>query len=174
MTSRVCFLCETDQCEACESCGLVSSCAQHKNLQNSKDGSFCYPWNVEKREGVGRVLVAVRDIKYLEIILEDDPIGLSPTQDTPQLCLQCFKLIPETDPFICSCGFPMCSAACAAGDRHAPEHELYTTAGVKARGRPDYPLVMPIRLLQQMEENPTLRDRLALLMDHRMRLAVGS
>jgi hypothetical protein len=167
MTSRVCFLCETDQCEVCESCGLVSSCAQHQNFHTSKDGSFCYPWTVEKREGVGRVLVAVRDIKYLEIILEDDPIGLSPTQDTPQLCLQCFKLIPETDHFICSCGFPMCGTACAAGDRHKPEHDLYTTAGVKARGKPEYPLVMPIRLLQQMEENPSLRDRLARLMDHR-------
>ena len=27
--------------------------------------------------------------------------------------------------------------------------------------------MIPIRLLQQMEENTTLRDRLALLMDHR-------
>ena len=62
---------------------------------------------------------------------------------------------------------PLCGEACAAGDRHKTEHELYTTAGLKARGKPDYPQVIPIRLLQQMEENTTLRDRIALLMDHR-------
>jgi len=167
MSNKVCFYCESDQSETCDACGLVSSCQQHKSLHKSKDGSFCYPWAVEKREGVGRVLVAVRDIRHLEVILEDDPVGLSPTQDTSQLCLQCFKLIREDDPFICSCGFPMCNATCAAGDRHRPEHQLYTEAKFQARGRPDYPLVMPIRLLQQMEDNPSLETRLRLLMDHK-------
>eukprot|EP00092_Neocalanus_flemingeri_P000460 GFUD01000489.1.p1 GENE.GFUD01000489.1~~GFUD01000489.1.p1 ORF type:complete len:526 (+),score=117.42 GFUD01000489.1:104-1681(+) len=167
MTTKVCFLCEIEDCKACSSCGLVASCTQHKNLHTSKDGSFCYPWTVQKREGVGRVLVAVRDIEHLEVILEDEPVGLSPTQDTPQMCLQCFKLIPDVNPFICLCGFPMCGEACAAGERHRPEHELYVAAGVQGRGIPDYPKVMPIRLLDQMEDNPTLKDRLGILMDHR-------
>merc|ERR1712106_599413 len=102
-----------------------------------------------------------------EVILEDEPVGLSPTQDTPELCLQCFKLITDANPYICSCGFPMCDVTCGAGERHKPEHDLYIAAGVQARGRQNYPLVMPIRLLDQMEDNPTLRDRLGILMDHR-------
>ena len=167
MASTVCFFCESEKCETCSSCGLVSSCVKHKNLHTSKDGSFCYPWTVERRDGVGRILVAVRDIKHLEVILEDEPVGLSPTQDTPELCLQCFKLIPDANPYICSCGFPMCDVTCGAGERHKPEHDLYIAAGAQARGRQNYPLVMPIRLLDQMEDNPTLRDRLGILMDHR-------
>ena len=134
---------------------------------NSKEGHISYPWVVETREGVGRVLVAVRDIKPLEVILEDEPVGLSPTQDAEQMCLQCFKLIRENNPYICSCGFPMCSEVCGRGERHRPEHELFIEAGVKGRGRADYSMVMPIRLLTQMDNSPALRDRLAILMDHR-------
>ena len=132
-----------------------------------EEGCISHPWVVETREGVGRVLVAARDIKPLEVILEDQPFGLSPTQDAGQMCLQCFKLIRENNPYICSCGFPMCNERCGMGERHKPEHDLFLKAGVKARGRADYSIVMPIRLLTQMENNPTLRDRLAILMDHR-------
>ena len=48
--------------------------------ENFKTGSRCWPWKVEYREGVGRMVVAVRDIECLEIVLEDQPVALAPTQ----------------------------------------------------------------------------------------------
>jgi len=166
MRTKVCFYCKTEACEDCSLCDLVSCCHKHLKFHTSKDGSFCYPWTVESIPRVGRVLVAVRDIKHLEVILEDEPVGLSPTQDTSQLCLECFKLLPADDPYICTCGFPMCNKTCAGGERHKPEHDLYTRTGNVAKGRLHYPLVMPIRLLDQMKTDPTVRENLEPLMDH--------
>ena len=47
---------------------------------NLKTGTKCWPWKVESREGVGRMVVASRDIDCLEIVLEDQPVALAPTQ----------------------------------------------------------------------------------------------
>ena len=78
-------------------------------------GDTCYPWRVEARPGYGRVVVATRDISCHELVLEDDPVGLSPTQDCLPSCLSCLKLLPAEPQFICDCGFPLCSPACSRG-----------------------------------------------------------
>ena len=46
-----------------------------------KAGDYCYPWRVENRQGAGRGAVATRDIACHELVLEDEPVGLSPAQE---------------------------------------------------------------------------------------------
>ena len=59
-----------------------------------QSGESCYPWVVESREGVGRVAVASRDIPcHQVVVVEDQPVGLSPTQDSPLTCLTCFAVL---------------------------------------------------------------------------------
>ena len=80
---------------------------------------------METRDGVGRVVVASRDIECHEIVLEDDPVAVSPTQDSPLLCLTCFKLLDEDSAHVCDCGFLMCDERCSQHERHQPEHNLF-------------------------------------------------
>ena len=133
-----------------------------------QEGSGCYPWLVETREGVGRVAVASRDIRCHEVVVEDEPVGTSPTQDSPLACLTCCKVLQEEDGVECECGFRMCSEACSEDIRHQPEHQLWVAANTRSRGRADFPLVMPVRLLAVMDSaSRELEDRLGRLMDHR-------
>ena len=61
----------------------------------------------------------------------------------------------------------MCSPECCGDSRHQPEHQLFVAAAARSRGRPDYPLVMPVRLLTVLETaSREVKDRLGRLMDH--------
>ena len=122
---------------------------------------------MESRAGYGRVCVASRDISRHQLVLDDDPVGLSPTQDSPPICLTCLTPLDGSSWYLCDCGFPLCSSSCSSSEQHRPEHQVFTRSGVVARGARDYPLVMPIRLLTALEAgNDTLRDRVGRLMDH--------
>ena len=48
---------------------------------------------MEDRPGYGRVGVATRDISPHQVVLDDQPVALSPTQDSPQACLACYRLL---------------------------------------------------------------------------------
>ena len=39
---------------------------------------MCFPFVIEQREGVGRVMVAARDIQPLELILWDEAAAMGP------------------------------------------------------------------------------------------------
>ena len=113
--------------------------------------------------------MASRDITCHQLVLEDHPLGLAPTQDSPLTCLSCYTRLEEESSVECECGFRMClSPECRQDETHKPEHDLFVRAGVRSQGRADYPLVMPIRLLTLLEgAGLETRDRLGRLMDHR-------
>ena len=71
------------------------------------------------------MVVAARDIDCHEIVLEDEPVGLSPTQDGSLACLACFKILDEETAYICDCGFAMCNDHCSQHPRHQPECRLF-------------------------------------------------
>ena len=123
---------------------------------------------METREGVGRVAVASRDIPCHQVVVEDEPVGVSPTQDSPLACLTCFTVLTADTGVECQCGFRMCSTDCSQDSRHQPEHNLFVAAASRSRGRQDFPLVMPVRLLAVLDSaSRELEDRLGRLMDHR-------
>ena len=76
-----CFFCgKSEQTVVCDICHISSYCADHEHIHKHPGGRTCYPWRVETMEGVGRVVMAERDIKCHEIVLDDEPVGVSPTQ----------------------------------------------------------------------------------------------
>lgn len=80
----------------------------------------------------GRVCVAVRDIARHELVLDDDPVALSPTQDSLPTCLSCLAMLPPS-PHLCDCGFTLCSPQCSRGELHQPEHQLFVREGLKLK-----------------------------------------
>ena len=89
-------------------------------------------------------MVAVRDIRPMELILVDEPAVLGPNHDTRPACMEC--LLPVDGSFLCDdCGLPLCgSEKCsAAGKFHRSlECRLFrqpTPSGFKFKVKMDRP-----------------------------------
>ena len=73
----------------------------------------CLPFRVEVKEGVGRCVVAARDIPALDVILRDYPAMVGPYYDEHPLCLEC--LVKTDGTTVCPlCDLPLCGA-CQGG-----------------------------------------------------------
>ena len=126
---------------------------------------------VEQREGVGRFVVAVRDIEPLELVMWDSAACLGPRMGCPPCCLQCLKRTDGT--FSCpECGWPMCDLQCAQGKSHAIECHTLKNSPEKVEfsnfeePHDHYRSVAPLRLLRVKEKCPEVWERLGYLMDH--------
>ena len=64
---------------------------------NIRPENFCFPFMVEQRPGVGRFVVATRDIEPLEMVMWDNAATLGPRMGCAPCCLQCLK--PVTGEF---------------------------------------------------------------------------
>ena len=60
-----CYLCQSLTASTCPQCGL-SSCAPHLSSHLNTD-NICLPFIIKYKEGVGRYVVASRDIKPNEV-----------------------------------------------------------------------------------------------------------
>ena len=83
------------------------------------------PFFIDFKEGVGRCVVAARDIKALEVILRDYPAMVGPYFDENPLCLEC--LLKTDGNYSCPiCELPLCGNECTAGPAHKFECDFFT------------------------------------------------
>ncbi|XP_058064802.1 SET domain-containing protein SmydA-8 [Anopheles bellator] len=73
------------------------------------------PYIVKRNDLVGRYIVAAKDLKAGETILETDPLVVGPCAESDPVCLGCHSTFdPGSDDFRCgSCGWRICSPDCA-------------------------------------------------------------
>merc|ERR1719228_1385353 len=152
-----CFIClkndNLDQCTKCQ----VFMCKRHREVHKSKAG-LCFPYKVEFRDQLGRILVATRNIKKGEVICEEVPAIVGPySRSTPQ-CLQCFKILHTGHKYTCSgCGYPMCGDQCSSGNYHKEECMVFRQSGLKVEVTDmecfdsQYSAISVLRLLLLME-----------------------
>lgn len=91
--------------------------------------TICWPFRIDTRPNVGRIMVATRDIRAGEIILEEMPAVWGPNNKSAAVCLEClkpaFKLTDKSNDEnvdhnqggilinTCSkCHFPICGDEC--------------------------------------------------------------
>lgn len=80
---------------------------------------------VVENETLGRHLIATRDLKLGEVILQEQPLVAGPSQVTPPVCLGCYRLLTEECATPCpDCGWPVCSVECARASAHRPECDI--------------------------------------------------
>ena len=166
----VCFLCAAPATSVCDKCGLVAYCSEFC-LKVHRPENFCFPFMVEQKEGVGRFVVAVRDIEPLELVMWDNAACLGPRMGCPPCCLQCLK---KTDgEYKCpDCGWPMCDKKCAQGMSHAIECQTLARSEERIEfnnfeePHDYYRSIAPLRLLRVKEKCPEIWERLGYLMDH--------
>jgi len=149
----------------------LPSCPEH--LSSKQVDGVSLPFTVLYQEGVGRYVVASRDIKANEVILEDTPAVLGPNYETEAVCLECLGRVDGT--ILCHhCNLPLCSEACRDGPRHRPECRVFSKLEKKVAVStfgPDtiayeYGCISVLRLLSLRDEDPEKWARLEFLMDH--------
>jgi len=153
-----CFVClREDELEQCPMC-LVYMCRRHKVVHRDKAGT-CFPYKVEFRDLVGRILVATRNIKRGEVICVETPAIVGPYSRSLPQCLQCFRLLQPGHEYWCAgCGYPMCGDLCSKGNYHKEECRVFMQAGLKAVVEDmecfdsQYSAISVLRLLLLMEK----------------------
>lgn len=76
-------------------------------MNNSEDN---LPYELAENEELGRYMVATRDIKPFQIILEDESLAFGPSEFNPPCCLICLQEI-EVINYVCPwCNLPFCDS----------------------------------------------------------------
>ena len=155
----------------CSACGEASACSpEHLRLHRREEDGECFPWKVEEREGVGRLMVTTRPIAAGEVIFREEPVVSGPSQTSNLLCLSCYSPC-AADGFRCPrCRFPMCNLECAEAEVHRQECEVLSRAeepNWDAEGDTEaYHCLLPLRLLLLHRSHPAQAALTARLMDH--------
>ena len=101
---------------------------ENETPTESNPNLICWPFYIDTLPTVGRVMIASRDIRAGEIILEEMPAIWGPNNKSPAVCLGCLKPtwksmekndVVENDEVVdttlrtCSkCKFPVCGTEC--------------------------------------------------------------
>merc|ERR1719464_1973491 len=183
---QVCFLCQAPASEQCSQCKLVYYCSKaHYNLHrvtiqedDSSSKEICLPYKTENRPGIGRVLIATRTIKPMELVLIDPGTVTGPNYTSRPVCLECLR--PVNGNYLCpGCEYPMCDNLCSTGPNHLKECEIISKC--KPANQPPtlqidrenyekvtnaYAIITPLRMLLLEESNGDQWKRSNQLMDH--------
>ena len=129
--------CRVEGCDrrgvlTCGGCQEVKYCSKEHQRQDWKTHKAqCRPFKVVRSPGVGRHLVATRDIRPGEVILEEPPVTGGPRQYTAPVCLGCHRLVSLSGYRCSRCQWPMCGKECELLPLHAAECRVFSHANIK-------------------------------------------
>lgn len=170
-----CFLCGHDRdLISCPKCGQVAFCGpEHGSLHSDEELEECYPYKVDHKEGVGRCLVATRQIEAGQLIFKETPLTVGPLHETKPVCLVCWKTVDGS--YQCKkCKLPMCSLECAEAEIHTlnecfvfgSQHRPPIQISAFDQFHPFYQCITPLRSLKLKERHPEKWRALEGMMDH--------
>ena len=171
MSSGECFLCPAPARLSCPHCQLGYCCSDHGDLHC---GDPCYPFTVLQAPGVGRYVVASRDISQGEVVFgETEPLVVGPNQECQPVCLSCLAPLLEEEEedggghIDCGgCGYPVCGVDCQTKHRQSRECQILSSAKTPALEE-RYHHILPLRLLILEDEDPSKARLAEMFMDHR-------
>ncbi|KAL1497859.1 hypothetical protein ABEB36_008743 [Hypothenemus hampei] len=115
-------------------------------------------------------LVATRDIKPGEIIIQEPPLLIGPSQVTVPICLGCNKAIDVEKFKPCSkCGWPVCDSTCEKSPNHIPDCQYTVSKGSKVTIstfgsiHPYYQCITVLRCLYQKQFLPDIWNKINVL-----------
>ena len=132
--AKLCFYCSKPATIACLHCHLIQACSEEHLNHFHRPGNFCFPFKICRSTSKGLHVIAVRDIKPMEVILSEWPCAAGPYMKTKPQCLNCFLPLGllEGHPYQCSkCGFPLCQQACESGQLHQLECHYLQKSGFR-------------------------------------------
>ena len=168
---RKCFMCGRPAGLVCKKCNeFWFCCEEHGRLHFREEEGVCFPWKVETREGVGRIMTTTRKVAAGETIFMEEPMVHGPCQEGQPVCLVCYEFITQ-DQLCPGCGYPVCDAQCAREhqEQHAGECAALARAGkpVFKDGVTDgYHCILPLRMILLARSHPNIFNLGDHLMDH--------
>ena len=66
----------------------------------------CQPWRVDRQEGVGRIVVASRDIEPWELVMKDTALAV--VMESDHTCVLCGDMLPGMHLFLSKDLFVIC------------------------------------------------------------------
>ena len=184
-TKPSCFLCPELGSIHCPNCDALYCSPQHGALHHSRN--YCFPYKVKLfsinifivlqklqdgytfqvsfMKGKGRILLATRDIKPLDLVLVDPGTVIGPNYRSRRVCLECLKLAEGS--YTCEdCDFPLCDEQCYGRERHRPECTVLKQLKGTTSEFPGYACVTVLRLLLLSKSGSDEWQRTDKLMDH--------
>ncbi|XP_061719422.1 SET domain-containing protein SmydA-8 [Cydia pomonella] len=123
---------------------------------------LCY--EVKHSDVMGRYLVARRDIRAGEIILEAPALAVGPCAGCPIVCLGCYRELHDVALYKCDgCKWPLCSKTCFGRGRYTG-HSTYECEALKKCPpnyneledlKESYHALMPLRCLLLKKADPS-------------------
>ncbi|KAJ8712607.1 hypothetical protein PYW07_005449 [Mythimna separata] len=122
---------------------------------------LCY--EIRESDIMGRYIVANRDIRPGEVIIEEPAIAVGPCTGCGLICLGCYRELDETSLAKCpGCKWPMCSSSCFGSGKYTGHstYECDTLKGIppdysKLEDLKDsYQALMPLRCLLLKKADP--------------------
>ncbi|XP_022823209.1 protein msta-like isoform X1 [Spodoptera litura] len=143
--------------------------------------NVCY--EIRQSEVMGRYLVASRDIRAGEVIVEEPAIAVGPCTGCALICLGCYRELDETSLAKCrGCKWPMCSSSCPGFGKYTG-HSTYECDTLKDIPpdysnledlKDSYQALMPLRCLLLKTADPVKWTALSAMEAHNeMRKARG-
>jgi hypothetical protein len=151
----------------CQNCSITPVCDAHGHLHRDNELRICYPVEIVVRNGVGRCMVATRDIQPGELVMRDVSAALGPRehhhqqQQPDRQCCQCCQQISSTSLQKCICDLDVCCShselECRMLQRSS---KFFEDESIKLK------ILTPLRLYLAQMEDRDLASRIDMLMDH--------
>ena len=166
-----CWVCTREGVETSEFYCDVQYCStQCRELHHPPDHEEPWPVITKYKPGVGRLLVAARDIDQGELIFTEECFAQGPNHNlTNKTCLECLK---ETENVCEKCNWPICNSECASGPSHSIECATLTqfrdNIDMEAMKEKDalYWPISALRILLKCRENPVSWSIIKRMMSH--------
>ncbi|XP_066246826.1 SET domain-containing protein SmydA-8-like isoform X1 [Euwallacea similis] len=169
-----CAVCDSPASQKCSGCHTVYYCSrEHQKSDWKKHKTTCKSYKICKDDVIGRYLVASKDIKPGEIVIQEPSLIQGPTQVTVPVCLGCGNVIQEKKFKPClKCGWPVCSSICEKSPQHIPECQYTVAKGSKVTIstfgsiHPSYQCITVLRCLYQKQFLSDVWKKVDLLQSH--------
>eukprot|EP00095_Tigriopus_kingsejongensis_P008810 maker-scaffold646_size120253-snap-gene-0.14 protein:Tk08810 transcript:maker-scaffold646_size120253-snap-gene-0.14-mRNA-1 annotation:"protein isoform b" len=161
-----CFICDQPAQLHCSEYPDVHYCSEehkgmHEHVLGDEDEVRAFPFTIKYRSGVGRYMVAARDIQPGELIFSEEPLATGPNHNTKPCCLECMRKVDGS--YLCSkCQLPMCEEMCSFAEDHSSnECEIFSLLDPKVSSiinfeepSPIYWTITVLRLLLKKLKDP--------------------
>lgn len=134
---------------------------------------LCY--EIKYSDVMGRYIVAARDIKAGEIIIEEPALAVGPCTGCALICLGCYREIDENNINKCkNCKWPVCSGSCPGQGKYTG-HSTYECETLRSIPpdyskledlRDSYQALMPLRCLLLKKADPPKWQALSAMEAH--------
>ena len=167
-----CWLCSRPGCDTSEFYCEMRYCGpEHRELHQPADQDEPWPFLVKYKPGVGRLMVAARDIDQGELIFTEECFAQGPNHTlTSPHCMECYKpCAAECE----RCGWPVCNPDCANGPWHTMECATLAAArdrldlAAMQKAEAQYWPVSALRVLLACRDSPANKSVIMRMLSHR-------